>query len=113
MVLWISLVEMSVLPAELIGLHGTVFLKLGEETDGFVKTAGAILVFILPGLAAILGELVITDLQGNVVLRRDNVAASPEWPITQVEFGDIASGTLAAALITPHGVGRITILKLP
>jgi hypothetical protein len=59
------------------------------------------------------GELVITDLQGNVVLRRDNVAASPEWPITQVEFGDIASGTLAAALITPHGVGRITILKLP
>ena len=53
MVLWISLVEMSVLPAELIGLHGTVFLKLGEETDGFIKTAGTILVFILPGLAAI------------------------------------------------------------
>lgn len=59
------------------------------------------------------GELVISDLQGNIVLRRENVAASPDWPITQVEFGDVASGTLAASLITPHGVGHITILKLP
>lgn len=53
MVLWITLVELSVLPTELIGLHGTVFLKLGEITDGFVKAAGTALVFILPGLAAI------------------------------------------------------------
>lgn len=53
MVLWITLVELSVLPTELIGLHGTVFLKLGEETDGFIKGAGTALVFILPGLAAI------------------------------------------------------------
>ena len=44
---------------------------------------------------------------------RENVRASPEWPITRVVFNDVASGTFAAMLITPHGVGRATILKLP
>ena len=53
MILWITLVDMSVLPTELIGLHGTVFLKLAEATDGFIATAGTMLVFILPGLATI------------------------------------------------------------
>ncbi len=53
MTLWITFVELSTMPTELIGLHGTVFLKLGEMTDGFVKTTGTVLVFVLPGLAAI------------------------------------------------------------
>jgi hypothetical protein len=53
MVLWIFAVDSSMLPAELIGLHGTVLIKLGQITDPFIKISGAILVLILPGLAAI------------------------------------------------------------
>lgn len=53
MVLWITFVELSTMPTTLIGLHGTVFLKLGEMTDGFIKTTGTVLIFVLPGLAAI------------------------------------------------------------
>lgn len=69
--------------------------------------------FQLYAVEPTVGELVISDLHGNVVYRRDNVRASPEWPITRVVFTDVASGTFAAMLITPHGVGRATILKLP
>lgn len=69
--------------------------------------------FQLYAVEPTVGELVISDLHGNVVLRRENVRASPEWPITRVVFNDVASGTFAAMLITPHGVGRATILKLP
>lgn len=53
MALWVITVEISVIPTELIGLHGTVFIKLGEVTDTFIKVMGTVLVFILPGLAAI------------------------------------------------------------
>jgi hypothetical protein len=53
MVLWIFVVDSSMLPAELIGLHGTVLIKLGQITDPFIKISGAILVLILPGLSAI------------------------------------------------------------
>jgi amino acid permease len=53
MALWVIIVEISVVPTELIGLHGTVFIKLGEDTDTFIKVMGTFLVFILPGLAAI------------------------------------------------------------
>ena len=69
--------------------------------------------FQLYSVEPTIGELVIMDLQGNVVFRRENVRASPEWPITHIEFNDLASGTLVAMLVTPHGVGRTTILKLP
>jgi hypothetical protein len=41
------------MPAKLIGLHGTVLIELGEITNPFIKISGAILVLILPGLAAI------------------------------------------------------------
>lgn len=53
MALWVIAVEISVIPTELIGLHGTVFIKLGEVTDPFIKVMGLCLVFILPGLASI------------------------------------------------------------
>jgi hypothetical protein len=53
MALWVITVEISVIPTELIGLHGTVFIKLGEVTDAFIKVMGIFLVFILPGLASI------------------------------------------------------------
>lgn len=69
--------------------------------------------FQLYAVEPTVGELVISDLHGNVVYRRENVRASPDWPITRVIFNDVASGTFAAMLITPHGVGRATILKLP
>ena len=69
--------------------------------------------FQLYAVEPTIGELVIADLHGNVILRRENVRAAPDWPITKVVFNDVASGTFAAMLITPHGVGRATILKLP
>ena len=53
MVLWIIAVDLTVLPGELIGLHGTVLIELGKITDPFIKILGGILVLILPGLAAI------------------------------------------------------------
>lgn len=53
MALWVIIVEVSVMPTELIGLHGTVFIKLGEVTDTYIKVMGTLLVFILPGLASI------------------------------------------------------------
>jgi hypothetical protein len=53
MALWVLTVEISVIPTELIGLHGTVFIRLGEVTDAFIKVMGIFLVFILPGLASI------------------------------------------------------------
>lgn len=51
--LWIIAVDLTVLPGELIGLHGTVLIELGKITDPFIKILGTILVLILPGLAAI------------------------------------------------------------
>ena len=53
MALWIIAVDLTLLPGELIGLHGTVLIELGKITDPFIKIMGAILVLILPGLAAI------------------------------------------------------------
>jgi amino acid permease len=53
MALWVITVEISVIPTELIGLHGTVFIKLGEVTNTFIQVMGIFLVFILPGLASI------------------------------------------------------------
>jgi hypothetical protein len=53
MALWVIAVDSTLLPGELIGLHGTVLIELGKITDPFIKITGAILVLILPGLAAI------------------------------------------------------------
>ena len=53
MALWVIAVDLTLLPGELIGLHGTVLIELGKITDPFIKITGAVLVLILPGLAAI------------------------------------------------------------
>ena len=53
MVLWVLAVDTSVLPGQLIGLHGTVFVELGKETNPFINALGAMLIIILPGLAGI------------------------------------------------------------
>ncbi|CAM3756019.1 hypothetical protein [Polynucleobacter antarcticus] len=51
--LWIIAVDLTLLPGQLIGLHGTVLIELGEVTNPLIKVMGAVLVLILPGLAAI------------------------------------------------------------
>lgn len=51
--LWVLAVDLTLFPGQLIGLHGTVLVELGVVTDPFIKVMGAILVLILPGLAAI------------------------------------------------------------
>lgn len=53
MILWVLAVDIAVMPGQLIGLHGTVFVELGKVTNPFIKTLGAILILILPGLAGI------------------------------------------------------------
>jgi hypothetical protein len=53
MALWVIAVDLTLLPGQLIGLHGTVLIELGQMTNPLIKTTGVILVLILPGLAAI------------------------------------------------------------
>ena len=53
MALWVIAVDLTLLPGQLIGLHGTVLIELGQMTNPLIKTTGVILVLILTGLAAI------------------------------------------------------------
>lgn len=115
MVLWITLVELSVLPAELIGLHGTVFLKLGEVTDGFIKGAGTALVFILPGLAAIRSAAqlgVVVRLFLSPKREPSTTLATTVWKYVVPALPSIAAMVLVAILIEENEANVAAFLSI-
>jgi amino acid permease len=53
MILYILFVELSEIPSHLVGLHGAIFMQLGQDTSSFVEIMGGVLVILLPGLALV------------------------------------------------------------
>lgn len=53
MILYIIFVELSEIPSHLVGLHGAIFMQLGEDTSSFIELMGGVLVILLPGLALV------------------------------------------------------------
>lgn len=59
------------------------------------------------------GTLIVSDLQGTVIVTREGVALDETWQRAVIDLGLVSAGTYTVTVVTPGHVGRTTIVKMP